>query len=297
MALRLPDRWVWDFWFAVAGEEVHVFFLQAPRTLGDPELRHRSATIGHAVSRDLRDWTLRSDALGPGGPGEFDEVATWTGCVVGEDGAWCMYYTGLGADGVQRVGLAVSRDLEAWEKRGVLVEADPAVYEREHWRDPWVVEVGGRRHMLLCARAADGPRATRGVIGYAVRGDDGVWAAAAPLSRPGDFYQLEVPQVVELGGAWRCLFCTEHGAQWGTHYLTGPSPLGPFALDEPDFLAGDDAGSHYAGRVLEFGGRKHFFAWRQHDERGDFLGELSDPMEVVDGPPPWITWPPGTPPS
>ena len=297
MALRLPDRWLWDFWFAVDGDEVHVFFLQAPRALGDPELRHRRATIGHAVSRDLREWRLLPDALGPGAAGSFDEVATWTGCVVREAGAWAMYYTGLAADGVQRVGLAVSEDLETWEKRGPLVEADPALYEREHWRDPWVVEIDGRSHMLLCARVAGGPQATRGVIGHAVRGADGTWTAAAPLSEPGSFYQLEVPQLVELGGAWRCLFCTEHGAQWGTHYLTGPSPLGPFELDEPDFLAGDEAGSHYAGRVLEHGGRRHFFAWRQHDERGDFLGELSDPMEIRDGPPPWITWPPGSPAS
>ena len=97
--------------------------------------------------------------------------------------------------------------------------------------------------------------------------------------------------MLQLGGAWRCLFCTEHGDQWGTHYLTGPSPLGPFTLDRPDFLAGDAAGSHYAGRVLEHGGRRHFFAWRQHDAHGDFLGELSDPMELRDGPPPSVTLP------
>jgi beta-fructofuranosidase len=276
MALRLPDRWMWDFWFAVDGEEVHVFYLQAPRSLGDPELRHRRATIGHAVSSDLRSWRIRGDALGPGGRGE--------------DG-WHMYYTGLGADGVQRVGLAASHDLERWEKRGMVVEADPAVYERENWRDPWVIEVDGRSHMLLCARAAGGPQATRGVIGHAERGDDGAWRARPPLSEPGDYFQLEVPQVVWLGGAWRCLFCTEHGAQWGTHYLTGPTPLGPFALDDPEFLAADAAGTHYAGRVLEHGGGRHFFAWRQHDAGGEFLGELSDPMEIREGPPPWVGLP------
>ena len=49
-----PDHWLWDFWFARDGDDVHVFYLQAPRSLGDPELRHHNATIGHAVSRDLR---------------------------------------------------------------------------------------------------------------------------------------------------------------------------------------------------------------------------------------------------
>src|SRR5690606_21128921 len=33
MTLALPDRWVWDFWFARDGDDVHVFYLQAPKSL------------------------------------------------------------------------------------------------------------------------------------------------------------------------------------------------------------------------------------------------------------------------
>jgi hypothetical protein len=33
-SLWLPDHWIWDCWFATDGEDVHVFFLQAPRDLG-----------------------------------------------------------------------------------------------------------------------------------------------------------------------------------------------------------------------------------------------------------------------
>jgi len=43
-----------DFWFADDGERYRLFFLRAPRALGDPELRHRRASLGHAVSTDLR---------------------------------------------------------------------------------------------------------------------------------------------------------------------------------------------------------------------------------------------------
>lgn len=52
--LRLPDSWVWDFWFADDGERFHLFFLYASRPLHDPERRHYRAQIGHAVSADLR---------------------------------------------------------------------------------------------------------------------------------------------------------------------------------------------------------------------------------------------------
>ncbi len=51
--LRLEDRWVWDWWLADDGSRFHVFYLQAPKALGDQHLRHRNATVGHAVSDRL----------------------------------------------------------------------------------------------------------------------------------------------------------------------------------------------------------------------------------------------------
>jgi beta-fructofuranosidase len=302
MPLRLPHHWLWDFWFAQDGDDVHVFYLQAPRALGDPELRHQHATIGHAVSRDLRRWELLEDALGPGAPGSFDDLATWTGSIVRHDGTWLLFYTGISraeAGGVQRVGLATSTDLVSWERRGMLLEADPRWYERGDWRDPWVAwdAERGRWEMLLCARVTDGPGDARGVIGYAWSPDLVTWEAGPPLSPPGEFSQLEVPQLVHLGGAWRILFCaTRHDhsetrlarpgviAEWGTHYLTSASRLGPYALDTDRFLVGHPEGRHYAGRLLWHRGEWCFMAWRLHDEDGRFLGELSDPAPLRVGP-------------
>ena len=56
--LHSDQFWVWDSWYAQDGEETHVFFLKAPRSLGDPDLRHDRAVIGHAVSRDLTELSL-----------------------------------------------------------------------------------------------------------------------------------------------------------------------------------------------------------------------------------------------
>jgi beta-fructofuranosidase len=36
--LRFADRWIWDFWLAQTETAYHIFFLQAPKTLGDPNL-------------------------------------------------------------------------------------------------------------------------------------------------------------------------------------------------------------------------------------------------------------------
>src|SRR4051794_23085082 len=168
MSLGYDDRWIWDFWVATDGPGVHLFHLQAPRALGDPERRHRHATIGHAVSRDLRTWRPLPDALGAGPPGAFDDLATWTGSVIRHGGRWHMHYTGIAraADGaVQRIGRATSTDLVHWERTATRVEADPRWYEtlgpdvgEQHWRDPWVFHDPATRrfHMLVCARVGDG---------------------------------------------------------------------------------------------------------------------------------------------
>ncbi len=63
--LRLPASWTWDFWLAKDQDTYHLFFLKASRALRDPDRRHWRATVGHAVSDDLRTWTEVADALVP----------------------------------------------------------------------------------------------------------------------------------------------------------------------------------------------------------------------------------------
>ena len=48
------DCWVWDFWLADDGDAYHLFFLYASRALPHPDDRHLRASIGHAVSANLR---------------------------------------------------------------------------------------------------------------------------------------------------------------------------------------------------------------------------------------------------
>jgi len=306
MSLRLPAHWIWDFWFAQEGNDVHVFFLHAPCDVGDPDLRHRHARIGHAVSRDLRTWEVLPTALSPGPPGAFDDLATWTGSVVDVEGCWHMFYTGVSTrehGAVQRIGLATSGDLVGWEKQGVLLEADPRWYEKlgpdprgEAWRDPWVLwdADSGSFHMLVTARANHGPVDGRGVIGHAWSPDLRSWQVGPPLSEPGEFSQLEVPQLVHLGGAWRILFSAwprDHStarlarlgvvAEGGTHYLVAQDKLGRYALDRDAFLVGDPQSRLYAGRLLHHQDEWHFFAWHHLDGEGRFFGGLSDPMPLT----------------
>jgi len=302
--LRLPDAWAWDFWLADDGHEYHLFFLRASRALHNPDRRHYGASVGHAVSTDLRSWTLLADAVAAGDAPAFDGLATWTGSVRrGPDGVWHMFYTGASGERgapVQRIGLASSEDLVRWQKRRdvPLVVADSRWYERlgdtswpgETWRDPWVFpDPGGDGwHMLVTARANHGPVGERGVIGHARSGDLLHWEAERPLSTPGaGFGHLEVPQVEEVDGRVLLLFSCLRGdlsarrrrtaGTGGVWAVAGDSLLGPYDVARARPVT-DDA--LYAGRLVrDRNGAWVMLAFHNQGAAG-FVGAISDPIPV-----------------
>ena len=306
MTLRLDDRWVWDFWLVSDDQLHHVFYLQAPTSLGDPELRHWNASIGHATSTDLANWTPVTDALGAGTPGAFDDRSTWTGSILRYCDRWIMMYTGTShaeSGLVQRIGLATSTDLHTWSRdHDTVLSADPTLYETldlgmwgdEAWRDPWMF-VGpddGRLHVYLTARAAAGDRFDRGVIGHACTSDLRTWQVLPPLETEGDgFGQREVPQLFELDGRWYLLFCSDiptqsperrlGGPGTGTYYSVSQSPYGPFTMIGDGALAVDRIGSSYAGRVHRTSdGTTWFLDWDRCAPDGSFLGGIGAPRRV-----------------
>jgi len=305
--LRLPSAWTWDFWCADDGDVFHVFYLKASRALLDPDRRHSHASVGHAVSVDLRTWTEVADALVPADPPAFDDLATWTGSVVrGDDGRWRMFYTGIDrtSDGaIQRIGVALSDDLYEWTRSSApaTLVADPRWYEQrtdliwpeEHWRDPWVMRDpnGAGWHMLITARASSGAPDERGVVGHATSPDLEHWTVEPPLSSPGSgFGQLEVTQVETVDDRSVLIFscmttelsqerrATEHaGGIWAVtvdaDHLAGPYDVsGAYRITNEAF---------YSGRLVrDRTGAWMLLAFRHTADDGSFVGELSDPMPV-----------------
>ncbi len=304
MALTVAGHWIWDFWLARDGDEHHLFFLQAPHAIGDPELRHWNVSIGHAVSRDLVDWKLLPDALRPGEPGSFDDATTWTGSVLPVADGWVMLYTGTSrADQalVQRIGLARSDDLTSWRRsREPVLEADPRWYETlgdgawhdQAWRDPWLfTDEDGAYHVLCTARVKDGPPFDRGVIAHATSPDLQHWDVHPPVTVPMGFGQLEVPQLVPLAGRWYLLFCSDvptqdpfraaDGPGTGTYYLVADEPTGPFTMLGDGVLEANEIGSTYAGKLHRTTeGELVFLSWHRTGPGGVFHGALSDPRPV-----------------
>lgn len=316
--LDLDDEWVWDFWICQDEEgEFHAFFLKAPRSLEDPELRHHHASVGHAVSGDLTHWTRVTDAIEPQDLPAFDDLAVWTGSVVhvGPDD-WRMFITGISAtdDGtVQRIGAARSSDLVTWTREtGVLVEADPHWYatvddgsDETHWRDPWVMPLDGAWHMLATARSRE---TGTGVVAHATSEDLRSWSVLPPLSSPSErFTWAEVVSVVSVEGRMALVFCC-----LGEQMVDRPIGLGgvwslpvrpetlasgvTVDLDRAVRLTNEQV---YAGRVVPLRtGKALFLAFRYHDADGRLIGGLVDPMSVTwlpdgsglvlpDAPPEW----------
>lgn len=305
MAFNRIDFWVWDFWLADDGEQFHLFYLHAPKSLGNPDLRHRNARIGHATSADLTNWTDHGLAFDAGTPGSFDGSATWTGSVIRDDaGLWRMYYTGsrfLSEDSnanIETVGLATSPDLFSWTKQpGPICVADPNLYEtlgtstwpEEAWRDPWVFRRAGDPtwHMLITGRAKTGTEPDRGVMAYATSSDLDTWTVQPALSATGaGFAHLEVFQVIEIDGQNHMIFCCDTpklcgpraGQKGGVWSLPVGDMPGEVDFSKARLLVPEQL---YAGRIaLNREGKPVLLAFNNVTTNGAFIGGVSDPIAL-----------------
>ncbi|MBO0594907.1 glycosyl hydrolase family 32 [Nesterenkonia sp. E16_7] len=303
MTFRLPDAWVWDSWLADDGENYHLFFLRASRALQNPDARHHRASIGHATSVDLQDWTPLPDALTASDGPTWDDLATWTGCTVrGPDGTWHLFYTGVSREeeGLrQRIGSAVSDDLLTWTRSEMpALEADEQWYEKlnegtwpdEAWRDPFVFfdEATNLWQMLITARGRTGDPDQRAVVGHAVSPDLTRWETRPPLSAPAGFGEMEVIQSREVHGEAVLLFsCLPEKApgirfdsnSTGTWIARGESLLGSWDLrsSRSFFVPGV-----YAAQLF----RKRDGEWVvfgfQNSVDGRFVGEIASPVALKD---------------
>lgn len=305
MALRLPGQWVWDSWFAFDGTNHHAFYLQASRALGDPNRRHRNVSVGHAISSDLKNWTVLPDALAPSESPAPDSWTTWTGSVVqADDGLWWMFYTGTSRedDGErQTVCAATSKDLISWSKIDNLpiVAADARWYKtlsagftNEPFRDPWVFKLPGQDEWTMLTTAGSPTAKSRkeeAVMGVAKSPDLKTWRLEPPLGAPGQgFGETEVFQFEVVDGIPVILFCC--GPLWLSEERIASGEVGGLYsfpvlpdLSDIDFnravLFPDT--SLYASRLVQDqAGGWNLIAFINEVD-GKFVGELCDPIPVT----------------
>jgi beta-fructofuranosidase len=234
LVLALKDKWIWDFWTYRDGDDYHIYFLQADNTLAHPDMRHRNVTQGHAVSKDLINWTHLGTTFAPSAQTAWDDWTTWTGSTLRDDtGLWHLFYTGTehAEEGMkQRIGHATSTDGHNWTRvgNGLALDISGPDYEEYtpgHWhdrafRDPWVMKnpKGDGWIMYMVARQPGTAEPNAGgTVGFATSPDLNTWTLQPPVYKGGMFGQMEVPQVFEVNGKWYMLFCTD-GSHWSEAY-------------------------------------------------------------------------------
>jgi beta-fructofuranosidase len=308
MALKLPGQWVWDSWFAFDGENHHAFYLQASRALGDPNRRHRNTSVGHAISKDLKNWTVVADAIAPSESPAPDSWTTWTGSVIREEnGQWRMFYTGTSREDAgqrQTVCAATSDDLMTWTKVEKLpvVAADPRWYKtldggfhNEPFRDPWVFKMAGESGwtMLTTAELKSSTDPRQAAAMAIAKSDDLInWVVQPPKSLPDQgFGETEVFQYELVDGVPIILFCC--GPIWLSEERKAAGEVGgvysiPVREDLEDInfenatLFPDT--SLYASRLVQDrDGGWNLIAFVNEID-GEFIGELCDPIPVTADP-------------
>ncbi len=314
MAMKLQDKWVWDSWYAHDGNLWHGYFLQAPRDLEHPDLRHWHVSQGHATSEDLIHWNYMGTGFEPADGPAWDDCTTWTGSVVqADDGVWHLFYTGTRQDEeglYQRIGHAVSSDMHHWERigDGFCLDLDGPnadCYEVQHkvgeWhdramRDPWVIKdpAGNGWLMFFTARASGiAEDNAAGAIGFATSENLQDWTLQPPVYI-GGFGQLEVPEVFEKNGYWYCVFCTSAeffsrellenfagGAVTGSHYLMADNPRGPWRIAPGPFLDGGLRCERFAARIVDSPAGLQLMGFADRNQNDEFLGYLMDPQRVI----------------
>lgn len=316
MVIAIDGKWIWDSWYAREGDLWHGYFLQADRSLGDPDLRHFNVSQGHATSRDLVHWDHKGTCLAPSAGPAWDDYTTWTGSVIRDDaGLWHLFYTGArrSEQGLyQRIGHATSTDAHSWVRvgDGFTLDIDgpnARFYEKDHaighWhdramRDPWVMRdpKGQGWRMYFTARAPGIAEPNGGgAIGFATSPDLLTWTLQPPVFI-GGFGQLEVPQVFNVGAKWYCLFCTSshHWSEGyrksnpqspvtGTHYLIADDIDGPWTVAPGDFLDGAEPCRRYAARIVQTDDGLRIMGFADGGKEV-FGGYVMDPVPVTVGP-------------
>lgn len=213
-----PGKRIKDHSVVLEGGVFHVFYI-----IEDDR------AFGHAVSTDLRHWTILEPVL-EAGPEDWDSRDIWAPCVVPfeiYDGYYLMYYTGVNANSAQRTGLAYcTGDLGEWHKASAgmmepfACDTSWCLWDesgQSHFRDPHMFSDGEGSHWIIqTARTRDGYGA------IAAAADTGLfdWSDAGPLYVHGNWHLLESSMILYRGGRYH-LFFTEETVGGISHMSSG----------------------------------------------------------------------------
>lgn len=127
----------------------HVFYLQDTRPAPSTYHPWYKATTSNFIN-----YTDAGEMIATGADNS-QEDALGTGCVFKNNGKYYAFYTAHNGDldPKEKIYLATSNDLNTWIKQPSFSFEGPDGYDRNEFRDPFVIEQNGKFKMLVSTRA------------------------------------------------------------------------------------------------------------------------------------------------
>lgn len=135
----------------------HLFYTRGLAKAGQTwETHGNGIDLGHAMSRDLRNWNIAAPVLKVK-PGTWDERSVWSPHIVELNNLFYLFYTGVNYAAAERIGLATSSDLLIWDR----TDANPVwtppdwsgfdAEKRSMGRDPSIISDASSYYMYYTA--------------------------------------------------------------------------------------------------------------------------------------------------
>ena len=275
------------------------------------------ASLGHAISSDLRNWKELPVAILPGEQGQYDDGHIFTGCALRNDNQIYLYYSSNHFDGERTISgmcLATSTDGINFEKHveNPIIEPDPDLYiskntplpdlKYHNWPDVDCRDIsiipdpsGSGWLGYVVMRMKDKDRMNSCCIVLCKSLDLVNWQVLEPCCSTDRFICFEVPDVFQLNGRWYMLALTGNiygqRARWsdisighGTIVFEADTPYGPFKEIKDNLLLASNDFQGFSVRTLEFDNKRLMLYTRAEggiDSGGSNYGALSWPVELI----------------
>lgn len=267
MFYKPPGAWLADVMPFYAEGAFHLFHLHDLRELPEqvPGGHWGPVSLHLVTTTDFVHFENHGEVLHNGGESDQD-LYVFTGSFIRADDRYLFFYCGFNPHFVdqnrpaQAVMRAQSRDLVHWKRLDTPPMGPTSDrYEMHDWRDPYVFwnEDAGEYWMILTARLKEGPPPRRGCLLRFTSPDLETWTDRGIFWSPGQYLNLECPEVFRIGDWWYLVYST-YSERWVTHYRMARSLDGPWQAPRNDTF---DSRSFYAAKTSTDGHRRYVIGW------------------------------------
>lgn len=298
MKYKGKDYQMCDAWFLNVQDRIHSFNLKLAGSTDN-------LSVAHSYTDDLLHFINCADILEPLKNDNLpqDYLDKWTGCgYTAPDGTHYIYYTMRNKYESQKIGVALSKDLENFElySGNPVLVPDKNIFDysgsdgiKEDCRDMIVVfDDKSQKYYGYFASMARVDGRLKGVIGVAESEDLLNWSNQSIAYIPRFDGVIEVPDVYFLDGKWYLTVLThscfgakgnfsDSNIQSGTIYASADTPLGPFSEGEDNVFIGGTNESGYTCRTFMYKG-KRYVMYIDKSKNG-WAVSLPKEVMVVDG--------------